>query len=850
MKKLSIGILAHVDAGKTTLSEAILYLCGKIKSLGRVDHKNTFFDNFELEKSRGITIFSKYTFFNWKNTSFTLIDTPGHVDFSPEMERTLQILDAAILIISATDGIQSHTKTLWQLLEQNKIPTLIFINKIDLPNNGKISLINEIKKNFNDNCIDFKCDKQTFFEQIAVCSENLLEKYLNNKEISKNDISQLIHKRQIFPCFFGCALHSQDDIKNILNCLDEYFLEPIHDKDFGAIVFKITRDNAGNRLTHMKITSGSLSVRTLIKDNDWQEKITQIRIYEGNKYKTCDIVYAGQICAVTGLSKALSGDGLGTQNKNHFKNIINPVLRYRVCGNHNSHTVLKCLKQLEEEDPTLKITWDNKLNEIYVNLMGNVQIEILTDIIKTRFGLNINFDEGNILYYETIKSKVVGVGHFEPLKHYAEVHLLIEPLPCGSGIQIDNICLTDELDTNWQKLILSHIIQENHTGVLTNSPITDVKITLICGKAHLKHTEGGDFRQATCRAIRQGLMKAQSILLEPYYSFKIEVENDKVGKVMTDIKRMNGEFNSPICNGETSILTGDAPVYTMIKYPLELTSYTNGKGKIFLNIKGYFPCHNADDIIKQKNYNPENDPKNTPDSIFCSHGAGFNVKWNEVYKYQHLHPQIEKTNNILYTNKIQYPSNNKTTNEKEIEEIFIKTYGPIKNRSYDAFKSSKKAPKRTELCDETLSRIKPDDYLLVDGYNIIFSWDELNEISKDDLSAARSSLIRILSNFQGMKKCKIILVFDAYNVSGNGSIEKDGNIDIVYTKEAETADMYIEKLSYDLSRKHRVRVATSDAIEQMIIIGHGAERLSSNDLKWEIEQTQSEIEKIIKNLEK
>ena len=845
MKKLVIGILAHVDAGKTTLSEAMLYISGKLKTLGRVDHGNAFLDTAELEKLRGITIFSKQAVFDWKNTEFTLLDTPGHVDFSAEMERTLQVIDSAILVINATDGIQGHTQTLWNLLKQHQIPTAIFINKMDLPNMGKESLLNELKTRFSDNCIDFT--SENLFEQIAVCSDDVLDEYLNTNTISETQICDLINNRSLFPCFFGSAL-SANGVDALLDSLNTYFYQPSYPTEFGAKIFKISRDNAGNRLTHVKITGGSLSVRTLLKGDDWEEKVNQIRLYSGEKFKTIDTVYAGQICTLTGLSMSASGEGLGIESKSKPP-VLQPVLTYRVIipQNSDAHTMLGYLKQLEEEDPMLHVVWNDK--EIHVQLMGEVQLEILTEVLHERFGITTSFDTGHIVYRETIKKPVIGVGHFEPLRHYAEAHLLLEPLENGKGIQIDTKCSPDSLDINWQRLILTHILETTHIGVLTGSPITHIKITLIAGKAHLKHTEGGDFRQATYRAIRQGLMQAENVLLEPYYSFTLEVPTEMVGRAMTDIQKMHGEFEPSDTGIEYTVLTGTVPVATMRNYQTELAAYTKGKGKLFCTLKGYYPCHNTDEVIEQIGYDAEHDTAHPADSVFCSHGAGFNVKWNEVSEYQHLHPEINlnpQTETQTTVHKSRYTSN---ATDKEIEEIFVKTYGEIKNRSYDAFHSSKKTPKRTDLSTETLSRIKADDYLLVDGYNIIFAWDELNEIAKDDLSAARSALIRILSNFQGMRKCRLILVFDAYKVKGNtGSIEKDGNIHVVYTKEAETADMYIEKASYDLSRKHRVRVATSDATEQMIILGHGAERLSANDLKWEVEQVNEQLSIIIQKL--
>lgn len=686
MKKLVIGILAHVDAGKTTLSEAMLYISGKLKTLGRVDHGNAFLDTAELEKLRGITIFSKQAVFDWKNTEFTLLDTPGHVDFSAEMERTLQVLDSAILVINATDGIQGHTQTLWNLLKQHQIPTAIFINKMDLPNMGKESLLNELKTRFSDNCIDFT--SENLFEQIAVCSDDVLDEYLNTNTISETQICDLINNRSLFPCFFGSAL-SANGVDALLDSLNTYFYQPSYPTEFGAKIFKISRDNAGNRLTHVKITGGSLSVRTLLKGDDWEEKVNQIRLYSGEKFKTIDTVYVGQICTLTGLSMSASGEGLGIESKSKPP-VLQPVLTYRVIipQNSDAHTMLGYLKQLEEEDPMLHVVWNDK--EIHVQLMGEVQLEILTEVLHERFGITTSFDTGHIVYRETIKKPVIGVGHFEPLRHYAEAHLLLEPLENGKGIQIDTKCSPDSLDINWQRLILTHILETTHIGVLTGSPITDIKITLIAGKAHLKHTEGGDFRQATYRAIRQGLMQAENVLLEPYYSFTLEVPTEMVGRAMTDIQKMHGEFEPSDTGIEYTVLTGTVPVATMRNYQTELAAYTKGKGKLFCTLKGYYPCHNTDEVIEQIGYDAEHDTAHPADSVFCSHGAGFNVKWNEVSEYQHLHPEINlnpQTETQTTVHKSRYTSN---ATDKEIEEIFVKTYGEIKNRSYDAFHSSKK----------------------------------------------------------------------------------------------------------------------------------------------------------------
>ena len=848
MKKIVLGILAHVDAGKTTLSEGMLYCSGAVRRLGRVDHGDAFLDTYALERARGITIFSKQAVMPLGDTEVTLLDTPGHVDFSAEMERTLQVLDAAILVISGTDGVQGHTQTLWRLLARHQIPVFLFINKMDLAGAGREALLDELKTRLDEGCMDFGAASDILQENIAMQDETLLERYLDGKPIGADDIAALIAARKVFPCYFGSAL-TLDGVQEFLDGLAAYCRAPAYPAEFAAKVFKISRDAQGNRLTHLKITGGSLKVKALLTGaNGWQEKVNQIRIYSGAKFTTAEEAEAGTICAVTGLTQTAPGDALGAEPESQAP-VLEPVLTYRVLppDGCDIHSLLKNLRMLEEEDPLLRVVWNETLGEIHVQLMGEVQLEVLTHLIAERFGMDVSFDEGNIVYKETIAAPVIGIGHFEPLRHYAEVHLLIEPGERGSGLQFASVCSTDALDLNWQRLILTHLEEKTHVGVLTGSAVTDLKITLLAGRAHLKHTEGGDFRQATYRAVRQGLMQAESILLEPYYAFRLAVPQENVGRAMTDIQRMDGTFDPPETEGEFAVLTGTAPVAALRGYWTEVTAYTKGRGQLSCTVDGYAPCHDADAVIAATRYDCAHDLDNTPDSVFCAHGAGYTVKWDEVPEHAHVdsgvrldaeEPEPERPQRVIRRGL-------GLENDKELEEIFVRTYGPIKNRGLDAFRQSRK--RGEELDRQHMSRVRPDDYLLVDGYNIIFAWDELADIAKDDLSAARETLVNILGNYRGIKKCRVILVFDAYRVKGNpGSIEKRAGLHVVYTKEAETADMYIEKASYDLSREHRVKVATSDALEQVIILGHGAERMSANDLKWEVEQVSEQIEHFIK----
>ncbi len=859
MKKIVIGILAHVDSGKTTLSEALLYQSGSISRLGRVDHKNSFLDTFSLERDRGITIFSKQAVFQYNDTEFTLLDTPGHVDFSAETERTLQVLDYAVLVISASDGIQSHTQTLWKLLAKYNVPCFIFINKMDLDSADKARVLTELKTKFSDGCIDFDSNSNSeFYESIALCDEKLLNQYYENEQINKKDIIACIHQRKIFPCLFGSAL-KLNGVEEFMKCLYSYTQMPEYGSEFAGKVYKISEDK-GQRLTFLKVTGGSLKVKEILKSakNENAEKVNQIRIYSGDKFTAIDEAAAGTVCAVTGITFTRPGDGLGAEASTGMP-VLEPVLTYRLelPDTIDTHTALKKMKILEAEDPQLKVVWNERLGEIQVQLMGDIQLEVLETIIAERFGINATFGKGNIIYKETIADTVEGVGHFEPLRHYAEVHLLMKPAKRDSGIVFRTDCKEDLLDKNWQRLILTHLYEKTHIGVLTGSPITDMEITLVSGKAHAKHTEGGDFRQATYRAVRQGLRSANSILLEPIYAYTLEVPTENIGRAMTDIQRMHGTFNTPETMGDFSVINGTAPVSTMYDYAREVVQYTHGKGRLICTLKGYEPCHNADEVIEKMGYNCDGDTDNPCDSVFCSHGAGYTVKWNEVKSHMHLP-------NALSAPKSQYVENSKITLskckdkdnffalDKELMQIFEQTYGPIKSRSnhpdqshFNFTKSSEKSESK-KYKSLRAPKYSGTEYLLVDGYNVIFSWDSLKELAKDNIDGARNTLINILCNYQGYKKCEVILVFDAYKVKGNArEVEKINNINIVYTKEAETADMYIEKVSHKLAKNNKVRVVTSDALEQLIILEGGALRVSSNEFFFEIQKAEEDIRNII-----
>ena len=853
MKKLTVGILAHVDAGKTTLSEALLYLSGQTRKLGRVDHQDTVLDTDEQERERGITIFSKQARLTWGPLELTLLDTPGHVDFSAEMERTLQVLDYAVLVVSGADGVQGHTATLWRLLEHQNIPTFLFVNKMDQPDTDREALLGQLRR-LDEGCTDFGGDREELLESAALCDENLLERYLAGEKPDDGDLAGLIVRRKLFPCLFGSAL-KLEGVEELLSALERYTLAPQWGENFAARVFKISRDDRGERLSWLKVTGGELRVRQTLSgggDEDcWEEKISQIRLYSGVKYTTVDQVEAGTVCAVTGLSHIRPGQGLGEEGESGPPE-LEPVLHYQVIPPEgcDAHTLLRDLRQLEEEDPQLKVLWNETLGELHVRLMGEIQRSVLTRLIHDRFGLDVTFGAGSIVYKETVAAPVEGVGHFEPLRHYAEVHLLLEPLERGAGLQFDSICPEDVLDRNWQRLILTHLMEKVHLGVLTGSPITDMKLVLLTGRAHVKHTEGGDFRQATYRAVRQGLRMAQGILLEPWYDFTLELPADCLGRAMADVQRMSGRFAPADHQGDMAVLTGSAPVSELGDYWNQVAAYTRGLGQLTCTLRGYEPCHNAQEVMEQIGYDPDRDTGNPADSVFCSHGAGVTVKWDQVREHMHLdsgwRPPEERRKEDQHQSvprpTMSYADSAKM--ERELEAIFTRTYGPIKPRAYAP---APKAPARKERPWKGLKpRFQGEEYLLVDGYNIIHAWDDLKRLAAQDLDGARLRLMDILSNYQGWRKCHVILVFDAYRVKGNpGSVEKYHNIHVVYTKEAETADMYIEKTTYEIAREHRVRVATSDGLEQVIILGHGAQRMSARELRFEIDQVQAQIRRIL-----
>ena len=876
-KHICIGILAHVDAGKTTLSEGILYLCGNIRRLGRVDHKDAFLDTFELERSRGITIFSKQAEFRLGDMQATLLDTPGHVDFSAEMERTLQVLDYAILVVSGADGVQGHTRTLWNLLKKYRIPVFLFINKMDQNGTDRDALMAEMKRRLDESCILFD-ESEEFLENVSVCDENALEEYLEQGRPGDDTIRRMIGERRVFPCYFGSAL-KLDGVQELLEGLKKYAqqghaLKNDVENGFGAKVYKISRDEQGNRLTHLRVTSGILHVKDSLTGEakcgeSWEEKVNQIRVYSGEKYELLQEAEAGSICAVTGLSKTFPGEGLGRE-KMSDKPVLEPVLNYQIMlpQDCDVHTTLRNLKQLEEEDPMLRIVWNEELGEIHARLMGEVQTEILRSVIRERFGMEVEFGTGNIVYKETIGKTVEGVGHFEPLRHYAEVHLILEPAKRGSGLELCSDCSEDVLDKNWQRLILTHLAEKVHRGVLTGAAVTDMKITLAAGRAHLKHTEGGDFRQATYRAVRQGLMQAEPVLLEPYYEYRLEVPAEMVGRALTDIQRMAGTFEPPETDGEMAVISGNAPVATMRDYQMEVIGYTKGRGRLSCIFKGYEPCHNPEEVIAEIGYDPERDLDNPAGSVFCAHGAGFNVPWSQVPDYMHLENQLEKreaearareearrqeealkSDNMTGKKETgrgrtgigradHRPSCN-AKEEKELEEIFIRTYGKIERKTGNTLKTisaddGRKKQKKEEVIEE---------YLLVDGYNIIFAWDDLKELAKENIEAARNKLMDILCNYQGFKKCAVILVFDAYKVEGYAmEIQKYHNIHVVYTKEAETADQYIEKVVHQIGRKYHVTVATSDGVEQVVTLGQGGKLISAREFREEVEIVRRQIQ--------
>ncbi len=848
-RKMILGLLAHVDAGKTTLSEALLYTSGALRKMGRVDHKDAFLDTDIQERERGITIFSKQARLAWKETAFTLMDTPGHVDFSSEMERTLQVLDGAVLVISGTDGVQGHTETLWKLLESYQIPVFLFINKMDMDGADRQKRMEEIREKLDANCVDMMSEEAG--EQIALCGDDeTLNTYLETGKVAEETVRNFVSARKMFPCYFGSALRMQG-IDELLDGLEMYGPRAQYPSRFGAVVYKIGRDEKGARLTYMKITGGELNVRQVLTNKKegvptteeiWEEKVSQLRFYSGLRFEQRDVAKAGEICAVTGLNFTKVGDGFGYEKKG-AEPILSPVFTYHMELSDKDDPViaLQRMRQLQEEDPQLQVVWQEKSKEIHVQLMGEVQVEILQRMLKDRYDMDVSFGEGSILYRETIENKVEGVGHYEPLRHYAEVHLLMEPAPRGSGLLLTSKCPEDELDRNWQRLILTHLMEKTHLGVLTGSPITDMRITLIAGRAHLKHTEGGDFRQATYRAVRQGLMQAKSVLLEPWYEMTLTLPEDCLGRAMHDIQLMGGTFDAPETSLGSVCLKAKVPVSESRHYAREVMAYAKGRGRVNCVLCGYLPCRDGEKVIRVMGYDPERDVDNSPDSVFCSHGAGFMVKWDEVPKYQHIDTGVlaPKKEEIA---PVQPPARRKAytgslEDDKELMAIFERTYGPVKQHAF------RPSPKTAALMEsEKVFMPLEKEYLLVDGYNIIFAWDALKEAAKQNLETARQMLVDILCNFRGVRPYEIIVVFDAYKVHRNpGSVEKADNIHVVYTKEAETADNYIEKATYDLGKRYRVRVATSDALEQVIILGHGALRVSAKEFLREVESANGEI---------
>ena len=873
MKQICIGILAHVDAGKTTLSEALLYRAGAIRRLGRVDHQDAFLDTDAMERQRGITIFSKQAVLELGETRVTLLDTPGHVDFSAEMERTLQVLDCAVLVISGTDGVQGHTRTLWDLLERYQVPTFLFINKMDLAGADRAALLAHLKNKLSGGCVDFG-DPDTLWEEAAVCDESVLEHFLETDELPDTAISRMIAERKLFPCFFGSAL-KVEGVEELLSGVEQYAPQPAYPAEFGAKVFKITRDAQGARLTHMKITGGALHTKELLTgregDTVWQEKADQLRLYSGAKFRPVDTAEAGAVVAVTGLSHTFPGQGLGIE-PDWSGAVLQPVLTYRVelTDGTDPHTALQKLRQLEEEDPQLHIVWNN--GEIHAQLMGEVQMEVLQRLIRERLGMEISFGAGAVCYRETIANAVEGIGHFEPLRHYAEVHLLLEPGEPGSGLQFASICRTDALDLNWQRLILTHLAERSHPGVLAGAPLTDVKITLTAGRAHIKHTEGGDFRQATYRAVRQGLRTAaargQAVLLEPWYDFRLEVPQDCVGRAMADLQRRCAEFSTPENEDGLAVITGKAPVAEMRGCAREVTAYTRGAGRLSCMPRGYAPCHNTEAVLEAIGYQPDADTENPADSVFCSHGAGYLVKWDEVPAHAHVasglgrnapgaqqakQEEADASDEASDARRRAAAYCGTLEQDKELLAIFERTYGPIKRRGEAAGQHDQLAARKAFRSvgpsqNRTPAAPPPSgpEYLLVDGYNVIFAWDELKKIAAENLDAARRRLMDILCNYAGYRKCVPILVFDAYRVKGAGREQETWhNLHVIYTREAETADMFIERATHELAKNHRVRVVSSDGAEQIIILGNGALRVSARAFEREVRAVEAEIREFL-----
>ena len=852
-KRTTIGILAHVDAGKTTLAEAILYQCGAIRRVGRVDHGDAHLDTHSLERARGITIFASQAQFHLGDWQVALLDTPGHVDFSAEMERTLWVLDYAILVINGADGVQAHVRTLWKLLGQYRIPVFLFVNKMDQQGTDRAALLAELKDALDGSCVDFTADRSAadIWEDAAVCDEALLEQFLETGELKDETIAHQIKGRKLFPCYFGSALKNEG-VREVLDGLTRYMVQSEYPADFGARVYKIGRDGQGNRLTYLKVTGGSLKVKQIVRGEtdgeNWEEKADQIRLYSGSSFEAIQEAPAGTVCAVTGLSRTRAGEGLGDEGRGPLP-ALEPVLTYQLLPPEgcNIHELLRKLRVLEEELPELHVVWREEFSEIHVRVMGEVQIEILKSLMQERFGVSVEFGAGSIVYKETIGNVVEGVGHFEPLRHYAEVHLILEPGEPGSGLVFESRCSEDVLDRNWQRLILTHLAERSHPGVLTGSEITDMKISLASGRAHAKHTEGGDFRQATYRAVRQGLKQAESVLLEPFYEFRLTVPADKLGRAMTDIQKMSGSFSEPENENGQMVLKGSVPVSRMQGYAAEVTAYTRGLGHLSCSLKGYGPCANAEEVIAETDYDSEADILNPTGSVFCAHGAGFYVPWNQVFSYMHLdsvlRPKKEPGKLGMETAR-RSQSSLGAVDPKELDEIFERTYGPIRRERQGVGRverSFRKEPEDTGK-REIKFRKKEKEYLLVDGYNIIFAWEDLKALSEINLESARGKLMDVLSNLQGALGCTLILVFDAYRVEGGTrEIFRYHNIHVVYTKEAETADQYIEKTVHELGRKYQVTVATSDGLEQVIIMGQGANRLSAAGLRELVEVTGSEL---------
>ena len=861
MKKLVMGILAHVDAGKTTLSEALLYHGGAIRRLGRVDHGDAFLDTDAMERERGITIFSKQAELALDGLELTLLDTPGHVDFSAEAERVLQVLDCAVLVVSGSDGVQAHTRTLWRLLERYGVPVFVFVNKMDLAGTDRAALLSELKGRLDGGCVDFSLPPDALAEEAAVCDEALLERYLETGGIAEADLTDLIARRKLFPCLFGSAL-KLEGVEALLEAIRRHAPLRSYPETFGARVFKVSRDDRGTRLTHLKVTGGVLRTKDLLtnrredtpEEEVWEEKADQLRVYSGAKFRPVDRAPAGTVVAVTGLSHTLPGQGLGFETAWTVP-ALEPVLAYRVSADADPSAVLKALRLLEEEDPQLHVVWDGAAGAIHVQLMGEVQTQILQRRLEERFGIRAAFGAGQVVYRETIAAPVEGVGHFEPLRHYAEVHLLLEPLPRGSGLRFGTVCPEDALDGHWQRLILAHLREKAHLGVLTGSPITDMRIVLTAGRAHEKHTEGGDFRQATYRAVRQGLMSARSILLEPWYAFRLELPAPQLGRALNDIQQMGGETEPPEAVGEEAILSGEAPVAAMGDYAREVAAYTRGQGRLSLRPAGFRPCADPERVAEASGYDPERDVENTPDSVFCAHGAGYTVKWDQVPAHAHVASGVRldapapEPPGPAPSRRSAAPGSYAGTIEqdKELQAIFERTYGAVKRRDFLPPREPRR-PAQAAPPEPRPVRRRPSgpEYLLVDGYNIIFAWDELKAMAQDNLDAARKALCDLLCNYQGYRRCEVIAVFDAYRVKGGqGSVERYHNIHVVYTKEAETADAYIERATYEIGREHRVKVATSDGPEQLIILGHGALRVSASAFREEVEQVQGQIQDLL-----